>query len=233
MSIFNNCNVILLKTSDLFSKIIKLDYGYLLLANPNQYLWGHKHLYITGPDVIKVNDWVYGESTLFKVKELNEISGICRDKNGIPFVTDDCLKIIATTDLEVLYDRHTRTQKGEYEQKSFEEGALSANFKKTDVLYLSESFIEYYIERYNAQEIIESISVEYTNYDKFKDIYLGYYKPMEDDEFNLKIKPFKKLWSRSEIYDILNKAGKASNYVNGDDFYINQKFIERFLDETY
>ena len=48
--------------------------------------------------LIKVNDWCFERNTLFQVKEINKISGICRDYIGNPFVTDACLNVIASND---------------------------------------------------------------------------------------------------------------------------------------
>lgn len=231
MSTSVKCNVLLLKTKDLFSKIVELDSGELIIGKPNHFLWGHKHLYVTGPDEIKLDDWVYGEKKLFQVKTLNKITGICRDIEGFPFVTDACKKVIASTDIEVLYDRNIRTEKGEFEQKTFEEGALCANFKKTDVLFLSDNFIQYYIDRFNICSIIDEIPVEYSNVNQFcEEIIYDEAKPMQDSQGNIKIEPFKETWTRAEIYEVLNKAGRASYIMRGDDFFVNQKFIELFLD---
>lgn len=36
-------------------------------------------MYIVSNDTIKVNDWCFERNTLFQVKEINKISGICRD----------------------------------------------------------------------------------------------------------------------------------------------------------
>ena len=55
-------------------------------------------MYIVSNDTIKVNDWCFEKNTLFQVKEINKISGICRDYIGNPFVTDACLNVIASND---------------------------------------------------------------------------------------------------------------------------------------
>jgi hypothetical protein len=58
----------------------------------------NKLIYIVSKDPIKLNDWCFERNTLFQVKEINTISGICRDNIGNPFVTDACLNVIASND---------------------------------------------------------------------------------------------------------------------------------------
>ena len=66
--------------------------------------------YITSDEEIKKEYWcIEGtdktrKSKPFKVKEINDVSSICRDADGNPYVTDACKKIILTTDTDLIKD---------------------------------------------------------------------------------------------------------------------------------
>ena len=70
----------------------------------------NQNIYITSDEKIKEGDWcIEGtdktrKSKPFKVKEINDVSGICRDADGNPYVTDACKKIILTTDQDLIKD---------------------------------------------------------------------------------------------------------------------------------
>jgi len=62
-----------------------------------------QHIYIPSNEQGELNDWVYCDVTreVFFVNEINEKTGLARDKNHYPFILDGCKKIVATSDPKV------------------------------------------------------------------------------------------------------------------------------------
>jgi hypothetical protein len=147
-------------------------------------------------------------------------------------LTSSIKKIIATTDTSLQYTRQ-KTERGIFENLSFEEGIHKANFKPTYISKPSQQFILEYIESYNKGEIITDILVEYESYTKgnlygnpmlIKPVVLNKLKVNSKDN-TITIKGIKDSWSREEVFVLF------SEYEN-DNLRLN-KNKDAILIKTY
>lgn len=72
-------------------------------------------------------------------------------------------KIIATNNPELVYDKNQRTERGKFDNLSFEEGMFKANFKPTGIPFISVESLHQFAINYNNKNFGE-VLVEYENY---------------------------------------------------------------------
>lgn len=130
----------------------------------------NQHLYILSDEEIKEGDWVianYFDEKYYVVQANNILLGNVEHGEALLFSAGGftheigfCKKIIATTDINLLYTQE-RTARGKFENLTFEKGWNKANFKPTYLARLSDSFIQEYIEEYNQGNQIKKVFVEY------------------------------------------------------------------------
>ena len=180
---FKRVQVIMLPTES-GSLIRSFDTGKLRLLDTTE-LFGHQHLYIISDDEIIEGNWVLHtqDKNIFKVNERYDNSQIYELN-----LTSSIKKIIATTDTSLQYTKQ-KTERGNFENLSFEEGIHKANFKPTYISKPSQQFILEYIESYNKG--------------KFKDN-------------TINIKPIKDSWSREELFELFSDYENENLRLNKD-----------------
>jgi hypothetical protein len=214
---FKRVQVIMLPTES-GSLIRSFDTGKLRLLDTTE-LFGHQHLYIISDDEIIEGNWVLHtqDKNIFKVNERYDNSQIYELN-----LTSSIKKIIATTDTSLQYTKQ-KTERGNFENLSFEEGIHKANFKPTYISKPSQQFILEYIESYNKGKIITDILVEYEP--DMEKALLNYYsggtlidqKPkikFKDNTIN--IKPIKDSWSREELFELFSDYENENLRLNKD-----------------
>ncbi len=70
-----------------------------------------QHLYILDTEIKpQIGDWCVEKTdngisvNIFQLFEINNKTGICRDKEGFPFIYDACKKVMATTDKNLIIE---------------------------------------------------------------------------------------------------------------------------------
>lgn len=201
MNTYKTCNVVMLPTNTNSDLILSLSDSKLYWKNG--YFAGNKqHLYITSDEDIKEGDWIIHIPTSKII--LNYNLDRASDKN--------LFKIIASTDPSIVFPVPDSLDlyPFSYTQKKYPQ--------------IPQSFIDYYINKYNKGNKIEKVEVEYIvdKYDirnQYKDCLSGkywmdepippspdvlytnaeYYIPKTNSDNTINIKPIKESWNKEEV----------------------------------
>ncbi len=162
----------------------------LLYVKPQNHLsdWIPQHLYVTSDEKIKEGDWFIQLGTPFINKATKHTIKILNDGiNG-----KDWRKIIATTDksLTVQINNPKKVQ--------------NRIFKPLPQIPFD--FIELYAEKYNSNNQIINLLVEYIYEETDELSYCFVNHPVLDEENRIKIKLIKDTWNKEELDIIVNKA---------------------------
>ena len=133
------------------SKIV-LSYNNVLSVNHTYDLYKfddatYQHLYILSNEEIKEGDWFINREYFIEKDGKFEYGVWQCDKNFIN--SNDCYKIIASTDSSLIYKKQDRLQDFLYKNKI--------------IPSIPQSFIDKYISEYNKGNMIEEVMVEYEN----------------------------------------------------------------------
>lgn len=200
----------------------------------------NKHLYILSDDEIKEGDWVianYFDEKYYVVQANNILLGNVEHGEALLFSAGGftheigfCKKIIATTDINLLYTRE-RTARGKFDNLTFEKGWNKANFKPTYLARLSDSFIKKFIKEYNQGNQITKVLVEY---DKDWKQITGYntvhqldniLKVDSNNQITIKkVEP--ELYTREQVEMLIRYAMQSKGYTPEYEF---RKFIKENL----
>ncbi len=200
-----------------FGKIAECDNGTLKYADGNVL-----NLYFLSDEEIKEGDWYYElHTTVDNPKYLEQIHQAGKDNDNWKRSTGYRMKIIATTDEslseQIMY---------------YPDGGIIGNKESYKSLpQPSQSFIERFIERYNAGAPITHVMVEYVmggKFETFKE--MKEFKPhllVNPKDNTITIKPVKDNWTREEVIELLKKNLEYTNIsILGSEF---DKWIEQNL----
>lgn len=242
MSKMKKCQVVMLPTNEKVNGCIAIDESHnkieLVWDNCEHEDYKYFHIYVLSDDEIKEGDWCillddYG-TVMSKPQQYNDPSKQVLN-NGLR-------KIIATTDISLLYSQE-RTERGKFENLSFEKGIHSANFKPTGISQPSLSFIQKYVEEYNKGNIIKDVLVEYEI--KHQKLATGELIIGSSADYNLQlkvnskdntitIKKVKDSWSREEISEIVLEYHMYAFYKNPkQEDYERQRYgVKKWIEEN-
>lgn len=172
-----------------------------------------QHLYILSNEEIKEGDWFINRQYFIEKDNKPEYEIWQCDKNFIN--SDDCKKIIATT------DSNLGKSKKEYEDDFGLKVEETSYFPLPSI---SQSFIDIYVSEYNKGINIEEVMVEFnTNWsrnttrnvptnDDFDEIFVV----NPDNTINIQF--IKDSWTREEVIELCKQARKSAGEINIDEW---------------
>jgi len=149
MNQFKRVKVVMLPTN--IKSLLWINYSKLYLHNFERLEQNNQHLYIISDDEIREGDKIIHKRNIYTVSINRGLYTTVKELLDIDLRTDNCKKIIATTDGSLkLYETITDYKVIAGSCKILPQPSLQ--------------FIEKYIESYNKGEIITDILVEYEEY---------------------------------------------------------------------
>lgn len=208
---FKKCKVVMLPTKET-SSIIKWTSKNVLEYSKNPFFISKEqvpqHLYIISDDEIKEGDW-YLDKTNNTIHQATKVVQNNKEQLEYP-----AYKIIATTDSSLTI-------------------LVGYNNVETSLPQPSQSFIEKYIESYNAGKVIEDVMVEYDECQTFKDDACNVRFSCCNNPIKLKINPkdntitikkVKDSWNREEVIKLIQTAC--------DDTCFNPQQIDKWIKDN-
>lgn len=194
---FKRTKVVMLSTNEKASLLLGTSKGGLLIKSnrgvSNSTHLKNQHLYLLSDDEIKEGDWF-----LEKGLRISVFPNYLTD-------TNECKKIIATTDKSLVVSKDTGIVGIEY-----------------NLPQPSESFIQKFIYAYNNDDPITEVMVEYNHLQSTTDLNEEWLKVNSSDN-TITIRKMKDSWTREEVINLCREAINYGKDYNGN---LSEKWIE-------
>lgn len=194
---FKRTRVVMLSTNEKASLLLGTSKGGLLIKSnrgvSNSTHLKNQHLYLLSDDEIKEGDWF-----LEKGLRISVFPNYLTD-------TNECKKIIATTDKSLVVSKDTGIVGIEY-----------------NLPQPSESFIQKFIYAYNNDDPITEVMVEYNHLQSTTDLNEEWLKVNSSDN-TITIRKMKDSWTREEVINLCREAINYGKDYNGN---LSEKWIE-------